>query len=65
MTYKRRKKIYLTQVSLMFPFYRTNHQRWYNVSARRWNNVTQRRNNVAQRWCNVDTTLFQPSVDVT
>ena len=30
----------------------------------RWNNVTQRRNNVAQRWYNVDTTLFQPSVDV-
>ena len=28
------------------------------------NNVTQRRNNVAQRWYNVDTTLFQPSVDV-
>ena len=31
----------------------------------RWNKVTQRGNNVAQRWYNVDTTLFQPSVDVT
>ena len=29
----------------------------------RRNNVTQCRNNVAQRWYDVDTTLFQPSVD--
>ena len=30
----------------------------------RRNNVTQRQNNVAHRWYNIDTTLFQPSVDV-
>ena len=28
------------------------------------NNVTQRRNNVAQGWYNVDTTLFEPNVNV-
>ena len=28
------------------------------------NNITQHRNNVAQRWYHVDTTLVQPSVDV-
>ena len=40
-------------------------QRWYNASTRRWNNVTQRQNDLAKRLYNVDTTLFQPSVDVT
>ena len=39
-------------------------QRQCPTLKQRRNNVTQRRNNVAQRWYNVDTTLFQPSVDV-
>ena len=46
-------------------------QRWKTLIQRqsptlkqRPNNVTQRRNNVVQRWYHVDTTLFQPSVDV-
>ena len=38
-------------------------QRQCPTLKQRRNNVTQRRNNFAQRWFNVDTTLFQPSVD--
>ena len=39
-------------------------QRQCATLKQRQNNVTLRQNNVAQRWCNADTTLFQPSVDV-
>ena len=39
-------------------------QRQRPTLKQRRNNVTQRRNNVAQRSYNVDTTLFQPGVDV-
>ena len=39
-------------------------QRQCPTLKQRQNNVTQRRNNFAQRWFNVDTTLFQPSVDI-
>ena len=39
-------------------------QRQCLTLKQRQSNVTQRRNNVAQRWYNVDTTFFQPSVDV-
>ena len=38
-------------------------QRHYPTLKERQNNVTQRRNTVAQRCCNVDTSLFQPRVD--
>ena len=39
-------------------------QRQCLTFKQRRNNVTLRQNNVVQRWYNVDTTLFQPSVDV-
>ena len=39
-------------------------QRCTTLIQRQCPTLKQRRNNVAQRWYNVDTTLFQPSVDV-
>ena len=39
-------------------------QRQCPTLKQRRNNVTQLRNNVAQCWYHVDTTLLQPSVDV-
>ena len=39
-------------------------QRCTTLIQRQRPTLKQRRNNVAQRWYNVDTTLFQPSVDV-
>ena len=39
-------------------------QRRTTLIQRRCPTLKQRRNNVAQRWYNVDTTFFQPSVDV-
>ena len=39
-------------------------QRQCPTLKQRRSNVTQRRNNAAQRWYNVNTMLFQSSVDV-
>ena len=39
-------------------------QRQCATLKQRRNNVTERGDNVAQRWYNVDTKLFQASVDV-
>ena len=36
----------------------------HSVEQRQCPTLKQRRNIVAQRWYNIDTTLFQPSVDV-
>ena len=39
-------------------------QRCTTLIQRQRPTLKQRRNNVAQRWYNVDTTLFQPSIDL-
>ena len=39
-------------------------QRCTTLIQRQYATLKQRRNNVAQRWCNVDITLFQPGIDV-
>ena len=43
---------------------KSDFQRCTTLIQRQCPTLKQRRNNVAQRWYNVDTTLFQPSVDV-